>query len=501
MQDTGRGISQSGSLPVGGRPGADHLTDSLQVASNNVETITGSRSLLPSSESDGFNLRHGSWKSIDETSPSLSRVHTNTSGTSPLHRQPSNQLLPPSFTDNNSSNPNYFSVTPGSTTISSRPSQKNFLDATSGNLVSGPFNSNTNSRSSRHNSDEDNSFAARKLAFEGNDIGLGMRSSRPSFNSNTSGYNSDAGSRNSSLPPSRNDMDVSTRHPMELQSSQYPRISAPTSHHPNLSAQAPAYTMNSKPSKQRYGEQLSLSHVNQYLGDFGSLNIGKENSTHTSGQSGISYGNMSGYSTSYAQETSQDGSETWNQEDNTYYSQQTQFPTPSTGSGSIVSNPNTRRNINYGSQYSVSPSITDTRLNHSNPYYSNSGTPPTHQHRTPSRGGFGGVGGALVTSQAAALDRKLRGIQEQQSYMVSRPTPMHFNQFPPATYDFHAQPNLRMNQLNAYYAMPQIPHPMATSIPRGPANDHPPVPPVRSALLEEFRNNSKTNKRYELKVA
>ena len=47
-------------------------------------------------------------------------------------------------------------------------------------------------RSSRHNSDEESRYNARKLAFEGNDAGLTMQSGRPPLNNNVSGYNSSA---------------------------------------------------------------------------------------------------------------------------------------------------------------------------------------------------------------------------------------------------------------------------------------------------------------------
>lgn len=57
-----------------------------------------------------------------------------------------------------------------------------------------------------------------------------------------------------------------------------------------------------------------------------------------------------------------------------------------------------------------------------------------------------------------------------------------------------------MNPLAPYYHMPPVSTMMGPMIPRGPAREHDAGQHVRSALLEEFRNNSKTNKRYELKV-
>ena len=498
--DTGRGPSQSHSQDICREQLADHLQDDLKATSNNSEPITGSGSLLPSSESDGYSLRHGSWNSIEDDSPNLSRVHTNTSATSEIRRQNSSQRIPQTYTSTNAANASYFSATPNSTTLSSRPSQKNFLDPTSGNFASGSFEQTNMPRSSRHGSDEENRFAARKLAFEGNEAGRGMQPARPSFNSNMSGYNSSAASRSGSLPPSRSDIDA-TRHPGEMQNPSYSRLKAPVPPRSNMSAQAPAYTMPTRPSGQRYADQLSPSQMNRILGDFGNLNIDKENHTLFSNQSEVSYASSPHIGQNYPQELMNDSNELWNREDhNGYQNHQDQFSPPTSVSGSLISNPAARRGVGFGLPYASSPNVGDTPLNQASPYYSTAGTPPTYQQRAPSRGGFNGT---LVTGQAAMLDRKLRGLQqEQQAYMVSRPTALPFNnQFShPSAYEFHTQPGLRVNQLGPYYQMP-VSHPMATShIPRGPASDHAAVQPVRSALLEDFRNNSKTNKRYELKV-
>ena len=106
-------------------------------------------------------------------------------------------------------------------------------------------------------------------------------------------------------------------------------------------------------------------------------------------------------------------------------------------------------------------------------------------------------------TQAALLDHKLRGLQqEQQGYTASQPNPFHCR--PPFThaYDFHPQNALRMNPLAPYYPMTPAPNLInAPPIPRGPAREQDPGQHLRSPLLEEFRNNSKTNKRYELKVS
>lgn len=503
-QDNGRAQSQSSSCWVPVKRDADGFKDGLQLSSGNPGTTTGSGSLLSSSESEGFNLRQGSWKSVDDPSPTLSRVHTNGSSTSPMHHQNSNQFTSHPYNENNSANSTYFSATPTSTNISSRPSQKNFLDPTSGSFVTGAFDSSSLTRVSRHNSDEESRFAARKMAFEGTDTGLTMQSARPPFNNNNnnaSGYNSSsAASRSGSMPPSRGDVDSSMRYPGD--NPQYSRYNASASHRQNLSAQAPSYTMPAKPAGQNYPDQFSPSQLSQLLGEFGNLNVGKDNLQNSyNTQSETSYGVSSAYMNGYTQELLLNGNEIWKKEGNGYQAQQEQFSPTGSGSGSLSSQQGSRRDMNCGPQYTQSSSVSDARLAHS-PYYSTTGTPPTYQQRAPSRGGFSN--GTLVIGQAALLERRLRGLQqEQQAYMIPRGAQMHFsNQIPhPSAYDFHPQPGFRMNQLNPYYQMPTIPRQMATQhIPRGPAREQDVVQPVRSTLLEEFRNNSKTNKRYELKV-
>ena len=482
------------------------LSGDLQNSPGSSEAITGSRSLLSSSESDGYNLRHGSWQSIEDSSPNLSRVHTNRSNTSPVRRQHSNQLAPQTFAESNPANSTYFSLTPASTSISSRSSQKNFLDPTSGSFVSsGAFESNNVPRSSRHNSDEESRYNARKLAFEGNDAGLAMRSGRPSMNNNVSGYNSSAASRSGSLPPSRSDGGYPSRLPGDTTNSQHSRFptSTSSSYRPNLSAQAQPYMMPPTGSQgQKFAEQLSPMQLGQILGDMGNLNIGKENQNPNYAMNrDHPYGSSSNFSNGYPQEHFGNTNEVWNREDNANQGQQPSFSPTDSGTWSLVSNPNNQRGMPYPGHYSHSPSNSEARFSHHSPYYSTAGTPPTYQ-RVPSRAGFSG---GASTGQAAMLERRLRGLQqEQQGYMMPTPNQMPFrNQFPqPNTYDFHPQHTLRPNTLNSYYPTPPTPSLLLPSqIPRGPARDHDLAQPVRSALLEEFRNNSKTNKRYELKVS
>ena len=475
--------------------------------------MTGSKSLLPSSESDSFNARHGSWKSVDDTSPALSRVHTNHSNTSPISRQQSNQLIPQAFPEPNSANASYFTIPQPSTTIPSRSSQKSFLDPTSGNFVaSGAFDSHKISRISRHNSDEENRYAQRKWAFEGTDAAFYVQPARPSLNNNNnnnnmSGYNSSAASRSGSIPPSRGDaeyMTNSTRARGDIANNQYLRNStsnaSTTSHRPSFSAQTPSYINSTGPCRQNNAGPLSPTQLNHLMGDFDKLNVGQENQQHGfAAQRGALNGNPLQYVNGFPQDFVPNGNDVWNNRDDGGYQGHSDNGTlaPS-GSGSVMSQPNSHRAVALATQYSHSSSNSDTRhSHHHSPFYSNAGTPPPCQQRGPARGGYNNNVSTIM------LDRRLRGLQqEQQAYMVPPPNFVQFrNQYPHLnSYDFYHRSGLPMNQLQPYYPMPPAPNLLtAPNVPRGPARDQ---DGDQSQLMREFKDTmNKPGKRItELKV-
>lgn len=107
-------------------------------------------------------------------------------------------------------------------------------------------------------------------------------------------------------------------------------------------------------------------------------------------------------------------------------------------------------------------------------------------------------GSRLSEGQAAALERKLRGMQPEADYAAPIANPLQRVQFSPA-YDFAGYQAARLNALAGFYPVaPMGGLGAATFTPRPRENDLSQV--VRSPLLEEFRANSKGNKRYELKV-
>lgn len=475
------------------------------LASGTSEAVTGSKSLLPSSESDSFNTRHGSWNSVDGTSPGLSRVNTNQSTTSPISRQHSNQLIPQAFPEPSSVNSSYFSMPQPSTTLSSRSSQKSFLDPTSGSFVaSGAFDSNYISRTSRHDSEEENRYAQRKIAFEGTDAGFSMQPTRPSFNNNNnnvSGYNSSAASRSGSIPPSRGDAEYtmnSTRPRGDMTNNHYLRNNtsntSTTPHRPHVSAQPPPYSVPTGPSRQKYAGPLSPTQLNHFMGDFDKLNVGLENQPlGFAGQRDAPNGNSLQFMNGFPQDFVPNGNDVWkSRDDDGYQGHPDQFSPVGSGSGSMMSQPNNNRAMALATRYSHSPSNSDARhSHHHSPFYSNAGTPPLYQQRGPARGGYNS------SVSTAVLERRLRGLQqEQQGYMVPPPNFVQFrNQYPHLNpYDFYPRSGLPMNQLHSYYPMPPAPNLLtAPNVPRGPARDH---DVDQSQLMREFKDTmNKPNKR------
>ncbi|KAK4690769.1 mRNA-binding protein PUF3, partial [Lecanoromycetidae sp. Uapishka_2] len=251
--------------------------------------------------------------------------------------------------------------------------------------------------------------------------------------------------------------------------------------------------------QQRSTEQLSQTQLNQLLGEFGNLNVGRENQNSNTTYREAPYTTSSGFGNGYSQDLMANGGEVWNREENGYQAQQAQFSPTVSAAGSLISSQTSHRPMPFASQYATSSNNSEARASRHSPYNSSSGTPPTYQQRGSSRSGNNA---GVPPTQAALLDYRLRGLQqEQQAYMMPPNHPRYRNQYHQQNpYDFQPQRNVHPNQINQYYQMPPNPSLLTgPQIPRGPPRDHDLAQPVRSPLLEEFRNNSKTNKRYELK--
>jgi mRNA-binding protein PUF3 len=137
---------------------------------------------------------------------------------------------------------------------------------------------------------------------------------------------------------------------------------------------------------------------------------------------------------------------------------------------------------------SVSPAGSDYRRGLNSPKFYTSGTPPAEVFRPNSRG-------PRPPQDPVDLNRRLQNMQfaQHQNYYHQYP-----GQYPPAAYEYPQ--HFRQPAVPYHYMPVPVPaFPPAQIIPTRPAKDHDVGVGVRSILLEEFRSNSKSNKRYELK--
>lgn len=387
--------------------------------------------------------------------------------------------------------------------ISNKQSRKTFLDPTTGNFVApNGFDQGQIGHTSRHNSEEENRYSTKPLSMGNGEVGFKVQAGRPQFPSNFSGYNSSAASRSGSLPPSRNGAEISSRFSEEPVNTTYPGLGPSSSHRQNLSAHS-AHSNRAGPYGSKFGGHSSPTQLGNLSGEFHKMNLGKENhGPYFAPQKEPTTSNQSTFVHEFShQYGANDPNENWGLEVNSYHSNQDIFAADGVP-GALLPNSHQFRGPTFNATYSHSPNNSDTRRSQQSPFYPTGETPPSGlQHRIPKSGnGFNNT----PNGQAAVLDRKLRGlqqIQQEQAY-PPHPNPMSYRPSFAPPYEFHQQSALRMNPLAQYYPMPPVPTLLAQpTVPRGPAREHDVSQNVRSPLLEEFRNNSKTNKRYEIKVS
>lgn len=118
---------------------------------------------------------------------------------------------------------------------------------------------------------------------------------------------------------------------------------------------------------------------------------------------------------------------------------------------------------------------------------------------------YGGVdnqyrnsGGRTTESHAAAFERRLRNFQDP-DFVQASGSSLQRMQMPPS-YDYQGYQQTRLNALQGFYPMAHLGGLGAGALVSRPHREHDPAQVIRSPLLEEFRANSKGNKRYELKV-
>jgi mRNA-binding protein PUF3 len=144
------------------------------------------------------------------------------------------------------------------------------------------------------------------------------------------------------------------------------------------------------------------------------------------------------------------------------------------------------------------------------PYYSQTHTPATYDHLYPSHlPRADQIPRVVSNTNIPILEKKLRvhaqiQQQEQQAYVNSQHfQPQHFQQMIPnnsfRTPYLYGIPNgLPVNGMHAAMALPAIHGILPGEPPKAP-RDHESAEGYRSVLLQEFKQNNKTTKRYELK--
>ncbi|EEP78663.1 conserved hypothetical protein [Uncinocarpus reesii 1704] len=152
----------------------------------------------------------------------------------------------------------------------------------------------------------------------------------------------------------------------------------------------------------------------------------------------------------------------------------------------------------HGERIMGSPSQNDYSRGKNPGFYSTHGTPPAPSRlvMSPTR-----LPGHYSDSQAAELlDRKLRSLQsEQQEYLHSSPMPNRRGLQQPQAFGYTNYHTGQMSQFANLYGMTPLSGISTAVTTRSQYREPDASQSMRSPLLDDFRANSKGNKRYELK--
>ena len=467
--------------------------------SSNRDMTTGSSSLLSSSELDSTGRGNTTWMSREDAAE-YSLLNATRPGSSPNRRQSSAIYTPTDMSDTDPTDA-IFPFNQPTSSLATRTSQKISLDPTSRDFIVSHATRSGQYQNSRNNSEEDSVYDPRRTILSRVDSGLSP-TDRAQRSQGQPEYNSRGGSRNGSLPPSRGDVDPSPHGQGDAQNSYSNRYGA------NLSAQrlngssnTPAFTMQSGSSTQMLRPQQSSSRLeilSTQLDDLSFENHKRPSypsSQHSPNSITGNFPNLrapSGAGASLNQ---------WSHKD--YLHTADQLSPTSSASGFP---PPTSFRPGLDGQFSQSPGDSDSRISHQSPYHSSAATPPILHPNAIPRGSHSNHSGQNMP-QPSMINARLRGLQQQQqqqqqqqSYQVQQ-NPLPFRNPVNLPFDVGSQQSFPLNPLAPYYPMQPAPHVLAsTQVLRGPARDQDPAGRLRSPLLEDFRNNSKTNKRFDLKV-
>jgi mRNA-binding protein PUF3 len=440
------------------------VTD-FYIATGNDEFLdgpSGSGALAASSEADPWGARaNGPWNPPDTTSPTLQSSHSGS--TSPSHTRNS---LPNSSSQTLLEIQNsYQRPAIGQGVGFSRSQPKSNLDPSSGSFTfvrkpsSGNFGNDDKENSGHYYSN----LEAFEVEIPSRFLGIGNSASRDV---------STPASRASDPVPNGASLGFGHGSSQPFGSIGHTPSSSIHSQRPSFSG-APG-SFPSQSTGTRYGLQQNELELSE---KFASLGLSREAEQINASQIQNNH--------SFAQNYQAGGeSGMWNNSPKAFNSYEPYSNQPFADQGYFNKAPR------FGDRGSVSPAGSDYRRGLNSPkYYSNAGTPPAGSdqiYRPGSRG-------PRVPQGPSELDRRLQSIHfAQQAYMYGG----HFQGQYPHAYDYPPQ----AFRQGYGYPMPMPPYPAAQVVPTRPAKDQDVGVGVRSVLLEEFRSNSKSNKRYELKV-
>lgn len=435
----------------------------------------------------------------------------NDGGTSPVRHRNRNKNAPQqSSNDLPRSTSPYFTVNHPAAIgqgIGNKSPHKAFLDPTSGTFVaSRGLDSTSFGGFQRLNNDEESRRQVNAIAFGSNDAGLGINSDRQGFGNDRvhATASSRTASTSGSLPPSRNGIEhIAQYGALTHDKHQYSQFSQNStffpSHRPTHSARTSSYSSQS--NNHRHDDFSTQLHEAELMSRFAKSRLDDGNDGYSGVNGTAQFSSQGSYDHDYTRQMSSNTpGNVWGPSDSGYHNALESFiPNNCVVGDSCAPQYNAYLNAQLADREFASTGVSDYRRLHS-PYLSSSGTPPggADQNQPLSRAG---VPNRAALGQAAILERKLKGLQQEQQGFTPQTNPIQFRGPFGQSYDFNTQNGLRINPLTPYYPVAAIggfPGPM---VPRGPARDHDVGQSLRSALLEEFRSNNKTSKRYELKVS
>ena len=420
---------------------------------------TGSGALAASSEADTWGSRPNVWNAPDTTSPTLQSSHSGS--TSPSHTRGSIPNISSQTLIDIQIPYQQTRSTIGQSAGLNRAQVKSSLDPSSG------------------------SFYVRKPSFgyQDNDKDNGA------FHQNGDSYDVEvprflglgSTSRDPSMPPSRTSESGLNGNNRGFTNG-HPSFGSIGGHTPANSIHSKRQSVSEAAGQFSNGSRFEMNQSEAALNEkFAQFNLSREsnNNSQNTYLQGMSHSpNNPNFPQSYSQASG------WN--DGPKFNNQEQYSHQPFADQGYFNNKGQR--FNDGG--SASPAGSDHRRGLNSPkYYGANGTPPSGSDQV-----FRPGSGQRVP-QGSELDRRLQHHFTQQAFLYQAQQVAQFQSQYAPVYDFATQ----QFRPNFPYPMPMPSFTPPQSIPTRPAKDQDPGAGMRSALLEDFRSNSKTNKRFELK--